>query len=512
LNTARAFFLFVFYFLLFSSASTYGLISRSTQSLKTPSPFASFDWLRGDPHIMKNWIVMFFALASLGLRAQAQTYQVIIYQPPAGFVETQGESIAGAQRVGAARVNGGVYPEYTHAFLWTGNSINPVDLNPPEWLYSRAWATDGTRQVGYVERPGAGRYAALWNGTAGSFILLLPVGGYTTFSEALAIAGDQQVGFADYSYGGGEGGYTYIIHAALWRGTPESYVDLHPTLPGANDPGDQRSKAFGTDGTTQVGYTEFSVPLGGGQYTSETRAVLWHGTAQSVVILHPTGWETSYAYGVKNGTQVGYGIQINGDTPAMALVWHGTVQSLHILGQGTALDTNGVTHVGGAPSGYSSHAFRWDGDTGAGFDLHTLLPAGYINSGASDIDDAGNIIGWAQAQSGYLVGVLWSTNTPNTPPTVSLTSPTSNSAYGLNRNILLKAVANDVDGRVRQVEFFVNGKSVGVSRPISPQGFQMYWRASSTGSYRIEARATDNGGAATMSAPVTIKVSHRITK
>src|SRR5947207_3215493 len=79
---------------------------------------------------------------------QAQTYQVIIYEPPSGFVETRAEGIGGQQRVGAARIEGGVDPENTHAFLWSGLSPVPVDLHPSNWHYSKANATDGNHQVG----------------------------------------------------------------------------------------------------------------------------------------------------------------------------------------------------------------------------------------------------------------------------------------------------------------------------------------------------------------------------
>jgi len=354
-------------------------------------------------------------LYSLGssLVLHAQTYQVIIYQPPSGFMETRGEGIAGQQRVGAARIAGAVYPEHTHAFLWVGQSASPIDLNPPDWMYSRASATDGAHQVGYVEQPGAGRFAALWTGSAASLNLLTPIGGLSNYSEAFSVAGNQVVGYIDYSFCGndtdGGGGCTYRIHATTWNGTAERRIDLHPTtLAGANSPGDQRSWAVNTDGTSQVGHAYFIIPAGGGGYTSQIRALLWHGTANSVVDLHPQSWDGSYATGVKGNTQVGYGYEVAGDSPTKALVWHGTAQSLVILGEGTILDTNGTTHVGAIAVGYNSHAFRWNGDSGAGFDLHPLLPAVYVNSGASDIDEAGNIIGWAQTESGYLVGVLWS--------------------------------------------------------------------------------------------------------
>lgn len=365
---------------------------------------------------------LIFALLQTA-RLGAQTYQVIIYDPPMGFDETRGEGISGQQRVGAARIGGATLPEDSHAFLWTGNSPLPIDLHPANWTHSWATSTNGTQQAGYVDGqnpPYSGRRAALWSGTPESLVLLWPLSEWGQ-SEVSSIAGNQQVGYLDRSFCGtggidGGGGCTYHIHASLWSGTAESWVDLHPTaFVGANAPGDQRSKAFDTDGTSQVGYVDLLLPLGGGSYTSETHAVLWHGTGQSAIDLHPQGWDVSYAYGVKNNTQVGYGIQTAGFSSITAFVWHGSAESRVSLGEATVLDTNGATHVGAIGVDNSSHAFRWDGDSGSGFDLNTLLPPGYINSGASDINDDGDIIGWAQNPSGYLVGVLWRTSSGASP-------------------------------------------------------------------------------------------------
>jgi hypothetical protein len=464
------------------------------------------------PNFGASLLLSIAALAWLQpARLPAQSYQVVIFEPPAGFVETRVEGVRGTQRVGAARVADGVYPEYTHAFLWNGNSPAPIDLHPPNWTYSKANATDGTSQVGYVEGqnpPYSNRHAALWNGTPENVVYLWPLSDWG-LSEALSIGGNQQVGFVDRSFGGNAGGITYRIHALLWAGTPESVVDLHPTsLPGANAPGDQRSWAVDTDGVSQVGHADLIIPLGGGSYRSEIHALLWQGTAASVVDLHPTGWDWSYAIGVKNGSQAGYGVQDLDSSPVTALVWHGSASSLRILGEGTINDTNGPTHVGSIGVNNASHAFRWDGDSGSGFDLHPLLPPGFSGSGATDIDDAGNIVGWAQTESGYLVGVSWSVSTPNAAPTVALTNPTANGSYQANTVILLTVSAQDNDGSVTSVEYFVNGGSLGIiSGGQGPGAFPKKWAPPAAGSYRIEAKATDDGGASTMSIPITIGVA-----
>ncbi len=156
--------------------------------------------IKGNEGNMKK--KFFFNLAAILLllcflqvsNAAAQTYEVIIYNPPSGFSDTEGEGLGGQQRVGAGHIAGSTSPEDTHAFLWTGNSIAPVDLHPANWTYSRAYDTDGTRQVGYVELnlfPQINRQAALWGGSVNSLVVLS-----NRFSEALAIGGDQQVGYA----------------------------------------------------------------------------------------------------------------------------------------------------------------------------------------------------------------------------------------------------------------------------------------------------------------------------
>ena len=76
-------------------------------------------------------------------------------------------------------------------------------------------------------------------------------------------------------------------HAALWSGTPESAVDLHPTVLTGFD----ESLVFGVGGGQQVG-------SGSGLGTdNHVHALVWNGTATSAVDLLPTGFTDSAAYG-----------------------------------------------------------------------------------------------------------------------------------------------------------------------------------------------------------------------
>jgi len=82
--------------------------------------------------------------------------------------------------------------------------------------FSEAIAISGTKQAGYAEF-GANGSAVLWNGTASSVIILNPPG--AALSAAFGASGTQQVGMADI---GGVG------RAGRWTGTPGSWVDLSP--------------------------------------------------------------------------------------------------------------------------------------------------------------------------------------------------------------------------------------------------------------------------------------------
>lgn len=88
----------------------------------------------------------------------------------------------------------------------------------------------------------------------------------------------------------------------------------------------------------------------------------------------------------------------------------------------------------------------------------------------------------------------------NLPPSVVVTAPAT-ATVGV--ATALTAEAADPDGTVTRVEFFDGGTSVGVDTE-APFGVQ--WTPSATGSRSITARAADDEGALTTSAPVTVAV------
>jgi hypothetical protein len=84
------------------------------------------------------------------------------------------------------------------------------------------------------------------------------------------------------------------------------------------------------------------------------------------------------------------------------------------------------------------------------------------------------------------------TFTPNATPSVTVSTSATTAAVGT--SLTLSATANDPDGTVSSVQFFVNGSRVGIS---SAAPYQTTWATTglSAGNYLVTAKATDDKGA-----------------
>jgi pimeloyl-ACP methyl ester carboxylesterase len=268
---------------------------------------------------------------------------------PSGFIYAEAHGVADGRQAGIG-VPSGVTQ---HALLWTGTAASAVDLNPSGHSDSTAYAVAGGQQVGAVEPGSPNTHAALWSGTAGSFIDLHPgvLGDGTVFawSEAHATAGGQQVGFGSINDGS-----IYPSHALLWRGSAASVVDLHPG-------GFTRSMAFGTSGTQQVGLGENLVDWG----VWVDHALLWSGTAASVVNLNPVGFVNSLATGISGAQQVGVGPAALRDmTPCpMPAGGHPALRSRRIVTRQEVADASPTNGAGVESSshgvGYTFFSIQW---------------------------------------------------------------------------------------------------------------------------------------------------------
>ncbi|UOQ51838.1 glycosyl hydrolase family 18 protein [Hymenobacter cellulosivorans] len=133
------------------------------------------------------------------------------------------------------------------------------------------------------------------------------------------------------------------------------------------------------------------------------------------------------------------------------------------------------------------YSFSWTG-----------VAAGTYSITARATDNAG------AATTSAAVSVTVTGTTTNTPPTVSLTAPTGGSSYTAPASITLSANAADANGTVSKVEFFQGSTKLGEDL-TAPYSYS--WTGVAAGTYSITARATDNAGATTTSAAVSVTVT-----
>ena len=155
--------------------------------------------------------------------------------------------------------------------------------------------------------------------------------------------------------------------AVMWAGSAASLVNLHPG-------GYAVSEARGTDGEHQVGWAGTTV---------STRAMLWSGSASSAVDLHPAGYTNSIAHHVWDGQQVGVAYVTGSISHAM--LWTGSAASavdLHPAGfsSSTSVGVRGMQQVGSGSTPSGTRALLWHGTAASAVDLH---PAGHTRSVAA---------------------------------------------------------------------------------------------------------------------------------
>ena len=129
----------------------------------------------------------------------------------------------------------------------------------------------------------------------------------------------------------------------------------------------------------------------------------------------------------------------------------------------------------------------------------TNVAAGSYTLTAKATDNAGAVT------TSSAVGINVTTTTPvNQPPLVSITGPANNAGFTAPASVNITANASDADGTVSKVDFY-NGSTLLASDASAPYSFN--WTNVAAGSYSLTAKATDNAGAVTTSASVTVTIT-----
>ncbi len=149
-----------------------------------------------------------------------------------------------------------------------------MDLNPVGVSGAEAYGVSDGQQVGYIYDSASSNYhAALWRGTAASWVDLNPAG--ATVSYALGVHSNQQVGYARVAG---------ITRASLWSGTAASWVDLNVFLP-ANYSGSAARGIWHGGGLTYV--------VGSGFSSTGEEALMWIGPSPQISAKSPTSIVTA---------------------------------------------------------------------------------------------------------------------------------------------------------------------------------------------------------------------------
>lgn len=96
--------------------------------------------------------------------------------------------------------------------------------------------------------------------------------------------------------------------------------------------------------------------------------------------------------------------------------------------------------------------------------------------------------------------------TPNNAPTVAITAPANGFSTMAPATVSITADAADGDGSIAKVEFFSGATKIGEDT-TSPYQYNWSRTNADTGTFSLTAKATDNGGAVTTSAAVSITIT-----
>ena len=92
----------------------------------------------------------------------------------------------------------------------------------------------------------------------------------------------------------------------------------------------------------------------------------------------------------------------------------------------------------------------------------------------------------------------------NQAPGVNMTAPAANATFAAPATINLAATASDSDGTISKVEFFNGAARLGEDTSAP---YEFSWGNVPAGNYALSAKATDNSGASSTSAPVNVAVT-----
>ncbi len=129
------------------------------------------------------------------------------------------------------------------------------------------------------------------------------------------------------------------------------------------------------------------------------------------------------------------------------------------------------------------------------------VPIGVYAITARAYDDKGGV-----TTSAPVVITISPPDANNILPTVAITTPTTDVTLNQGQEYNIAATANDADGKITKVEIYYNGNGLLSTLTAAPYAISGSTAGVALGSYPITARAYDDKGGVTTSAPVVITI------
>ncbi len=161
-----------------------------------------------------------------------------------------------------------------------------------------------------------------------------------------------------------------------------------------------------------------------------------------------------------------------------------------------------------AVAGNGGRVTYWTGGSTAEFNPtpHPAMFYSALHVGSMVVDVTGNRLDLKMIRETGVVDDYFSIvkSVPNTPPVVSIASPSDGATFIAPASVTVTANASDSDGSVVQVDFYANSTLIGSSTSAP---FSVAWNNVVTGAYTLTALAADNLGATATSVGVNITVN-----
>ena len=253
-------------------------------------------------------------------------WMLTVVQPPEPFVRMGVSAMNDDYIAGSVLADG---EQFGKVAIWDRTSDAPVIIEPAGVEPNRAslraifgntyvsamWGDRQGGRVRAISESGSGDRAAIWNGTPESLVILHPNSGYAS-STIQTMSSAQQAGFGVTFSGRQE--------ALVWSGTPDSVISLHPT----EDPNRFSSRIDAMTESNQGGYIVRSSDR------TKYLAAMWSGTAASRVDLHPSFAVRSQVTAMAGERQFGF-MELNSSDSGSSIIqaagWAGSAESVENL-------------------------------------------------------------------------------------------------------------------------------------------------------------------------------------